>query len=140
MSTKKSTGNDGEEQVVKLIPCPNCGKPLMRLPKDYPLYDLQCTGCLFRVQVKTNNSKPKKEVLGAGYNVLEKVLKVGIVMPPLILNFVWTEANVEKQKILFYPFIPKSHIKVRELKARPGYRMYNYINLDKLPYFVLYEK
>jgi len=77
MSKSKDSGDVGEREVVNLVPCPNCKKKLMQLPPSYPLYDLQCTGCSFRVQVKTNNSKPKKEIFGAGWEVVEKVLKSG---------------------------------------------------------------
>lgn len=141
MSTKKITGDEGENQVIKLVPCPNCGKSLMLLPKDYPLYDLQCTGCFFRVQVKTNLCKPRKSVRGAGWGILEKALKVGVAMPPLILNFVWIENGTRKQKILFYPFIPKANLKIRCLPPpRETYRMYDYVGLDELPHFVLYDE
>jgi len=45
------------------------------LPKNYPLYDVQCTGCLFRAQVKTNNSKPRLAIFGAGWDIISKVMK-----------------------------------------------------------------
>lgn len=63
----KERGNVGEEEIVKLVPCPNCGKKLMKLPKNYPLVDVQCEGCTFRAQVKTVNSSPKKIIFGAGW-------------------------------------------------------------------------
>ena len=48
MSKNKESGDVGELEVVDLIPCPNCKKKLMLLLKNYPLYDVQCTGCSFR--------------------------------------------------------------------------------------------
>ena len=143
MSKNKISGDIGEQEIVDLIPCPNCKKKLMLLPKNYPLYDLQCTGCSFRVQVKTNNSKPKAEIFGAGWEIIDKVLKSGFMMPPLITNFKWNERGIEHQKIIFYPFIPRSHLKKRQLSPtarRANYKMFNYIGLDKLPSFILYEK
>ncbi len=143
MVNNKQSGNFGEEEVIKLVPCPNCSKKLMSLPENYPLYDLQCTGCSFRVQVKTNNSKPKSEIFGAGWEIIDKVLKSGFMMPPLIANFKWKEKEVEHQKIIFYPFIPRMHLKKRQLSPtarRANYKMFNYVGLDKLPQFVLYEK
>lgn len=143
MAKNQVSGEDGEKEIVKLVPCTNCGKPLMQLPKNYPLYDLQCTGCSFRAQVKTNNSKPKSEIFGAGWDIMEKVLKSGFMIPPLIANFKWIEKGVEKHKIIFYPFIPKSNLKKRILPPtarRANYKMFNYIGLDKLPNFVLFEK
>ncbi len=143
MSSNKDSGDFGEQEVVDLVPCPNCGKSLMKLPKNYPLYDLQCTGCSFRAQVKTNNSKPKSEIFGAGWDIMEKVLKSGFMIPPLIANFKWVEKGKEKHKIIFYPFIPKTNLKKRTLPPtarRANYKMFNYIGLDKLPNFVLFEK
>ena len=112
----------------------------MKLPENYPLYDLQCTGCNFRAQVKTNKSSPKKEIFGAGWDIMDKVLKSGFLTPPLIANFKWHTDGQEKQRIIFYPFVPKSHLKKRRLSTRPNYWMFNYIGLDRLPNFVLYEK
>jgi DNA-directed RNA polymerase subunit RPC12/RpoP len=143
MSKNIISGNIGEQEVVDLIPCPNCKKKLMLLPKNYPLYDLQCTGCSFRVQVKTNKSKPKPEIFGAGWDIINKVLKSGFIMPPLIVNFKWKEKEVKRQKIIFYPFIPKSNLKKRQLPPtakRANYKMFNYVGLDKLPSFPLYDR
>ena len=53
MAGNKIAGDFGEQEIVDKMPCPNCGKTLMLLPKNYPLFDLQCTGCSFRAQVKT---------------------------------------------------------------------------------------
>ncbi|MDD3160181.1 MAG: DpnI domain-containing protein [Candidatus ainarchaeum sp.] len=141
--TNQSSGESGEKEIIGLVPCPNCGKSLMQLPKNYPLYDLQCTGCSFRAQVKTNNSKPKNEIFGAGWDIIEKVLKSGFMIPPLIANFKWAEKGIEKQKIIFYPFIPKNHLKKRILPStarRANYKMFNYVGLDELANFVLFEK
>ncbi len=115
----------------------------MQLPPNYPLYDLQCTGCSFRAQVKTNNTKPKDIIFGAGWEIMDKVLKSGFITPPLITNFKWKEKGVEKQKIIFYPFIPKKNLKKRQLSPtarRANYKMFNYVGLLSLPSFVLYEK
>lgn len=139
----KVSGDSGELEVVELVPCPNCGKKLMLLPQSYPLYDVQCTGCSFRAQVKTNNTKPKAEIFGAGWDIIDKVLKAGFVIPPLIANFKWKEKGRERQEIRFYPFVPKIHLKKRQLSPtarRANYRMFNYTGIDKLPHFILYTK
>ena len=143
MKNNKKLGDAGELDVVEKVPCPNCKKPLMILPPNYPLYDLQCTGCSFRVQVKTNRTKPKKEIFGAGWQIVDKVLKSGYLMPPLIANFIWIEGGEERQEIRFYPFIPKKNLKKRKLSPtarRANYEMFNYVGLDKLPFFVMYKK
>lgn len=58
MSVNQKNGKIGEQEVVDLVSCPNCGKKLMLLPDNYPLYDIQCIGCNFRAQIKTTNDKP----------------------------------------------------------------------------------
>lgn len=136
-------GDAGEAEVIKKVKCPNCGRKLMMLPRNYPMVDLQCTGCLFRAQVKTNFCKPKNEVFGAGWDIYQKVKKAGHLMPPLIINFKWQEKGSEKQAIWFYPFVPAANLRRRVLSSkarRAGYRMFNYTGVLKLPHFILYEK
>ena len=144
MAGNKASGDYGEQEVIDLVPCPNCHKKLMLLPTAFPMVDVQCTACNFRAQVKTNNSRPKAEVFGAGWDITEKVLKSGYLMPPLITNFKWVELGEIRQEIRFYPFIPKMNLRKRTLsenhKTRPGYKMFNYIGLDSLPHFILYHK
>lgn len=137
----KQSGDVGEQEVVDLIPCPNCGKKMMLLPPNFPMYDIQCTGCTFRAQVKTNNCKPKNVIFGAGYDIYEKVLKAGYLSPPLIVNFRWKDDNVTHQKIIFYPFVGKSNIKKYRLSPtarRANYLMFRYEKLDKIPSIVLF--
>lgn len=143
MSLNKQSGDSGEKEVIKLVPCPNCGKKLMNLPANYPLYDVQCTGCSFRAQVKTNQSKPKSVVFGAGWQIMDKVLKSGFITPPLFLNFKWEEKESLKQEIRFYPFVPKKNLrkyKLSEKARRANYWMFNYMGMDKLPYFLVFRK
>ena len=138
---KKLAGNTGEKEIIALVPCPNCGKKLMALPPNYPLYDVQCSSCSFRAQVKTNNTKPKSVVFGAGWQIMDKVLKSGFITPPLILNFKWEENKKNKQEIRFYPFVPKKNLnkyKLSKKAKRANYWMFTYVGLDKLPYFILY--
>jgi len=143
MSNNKKHGDDGEQEVVDLVPCPNCGKKLMILPPNYPLYDVQCVGCNFRAQVKTNHTKPKKEIFGAGWDIMEKVLKSGFITPSLITNFKWSDKSGVHQEIRFYPFIPKGNLKKHQLSptaCRANYKMFNYIGLDELSHFIVYKK
>ena len=142
MSGNKQTGTEGEKEVVDMVACPNCQKKLMLLPENYPLYDLQCTGCMFRAQVKTIKSKPKKIFFGAGWEIMEKVLKSGSMVPPLFANFKWSEKNCPKQEIRFYPFIPKAHLRKYQLSPtarRANYKMFHYRNMDCLPFFTVYK-
>ncbi len=143
MFKNKQNGDTGEQEVVEKVPCPNCSKKLMMLPPSYPLYDVQCTGCLFRAQVKTNNSKPKSIIFGAGWDIIEKVMKSGYMVPPLITNFKWKDEEGDHQEIRFYPFVPKINLKMHKLSEtarRANYKMFNYIGIDEIPFFVLYKK
>src|SRR3989344_380544 len=143
MAGNQKAGENGELQVIKLVPCPNCGNKLMKLPLNYPLYDVQCVGCSFRAQVKTNQSAPKDVIFGAGWQIMEKVLKSGFITPPMIANFIWTKNGRKRQEIRFYPFVPKKNLRKYQLSAkarRADYWMFNYVGLDDLPHFMLYQK
>ena len=138
----KIIGDIGEIEVTKKIKCPNCSKKLMLLPNGYPLYDIQCTACNFRVQVKSSNTKPKDVIRGAGWDIIEKVLKSGYLAPPLMVNFKWIEKSVKRQEIRFYPFIKKSNLVKYTANIRSRgrkYRMFNY-NLKNQIYYILFKK
>ncbi len=141
MGNNKISGDLGEKEVVELIPCPNCKKKLMQLPENYPLVDVQCSACYFRAQVKTFDSKPKDTTLGAGWDIMNKVLKSGYMIPPTFFNFKWN--NGDNQEIRFYPFIPKKNLikyKLSPTAKRANYWMFRYKGLDKIPFFKVYEK
>src|SRR3990167_7586272 len=104
MVNNKQSGDAGEQELVNLARCPNCESKLMLLPPSFPLYDIQCTRCLFRAQVKTSGGKPSGTIRGAGWDIYEKVLKAGYLAPPLIVNYHWTDNDSEHHEIRFYPF------------------------------------
>lgn len=138
----KVLGDTGEIEVIDLVSCPNCSEKMMLLPNSFPLYDIQCTACNFRAQIKTNNTKPHTIIRGAGWDIMEKVLKSGFLVPSLIVNFKWKEGKKERQEIRFYPFIKKRNLikYVANIKSRNRtYPMFNY-DLKDLVYFVLFQK
>lgn len=140
--SNKITGDKGEVEVVKLVACPNCGRKLMLLPNSYPLFDVQCTACYFRAQVKSSNSKPSEIIRGAGWDIIYKVMKAGSLVPPLITNNKWIEKGKTRQEIRFYPFIRKSNLNkyTANIVSRDRvYKMFNY-NLRGVKYDVLYSK
>ncbi len=143
MNTNMDSGKLGENEIINLVACPNCNKELMLLPPNYPLYDIHCSGCSFRAQVKTNQCKPKNVVFGAGWDVIDKVLKSGFIVPPLFVNFKWREANEENQVIYFFPFVPKNYLQKYELSKRSqnaGSKRFNYVGLLGLPHFISFRK
>lgn len=131
-------GDNGEKFIRDNIKCPNCGRKLELLPKNYPLYDIQCTACNFRAQIKTSTLASEDIVHGAGWDIMEKVLKAGLQVPQLILNLV----NKKGHKVYFFPFIPKRYLKKYQLSKtarRANYKMFNYVHLSELPRFVLFD-
>lgn len=115
----------------------------MLLPPSFPLYDVQCTGCSFRAQVKTSLNKPRPVVFGAGWQIMNKVLKAGYMTPPLFLNFKWKEKGKARQEVRFYPFVPKknlSNYRLSPTARRANYEMFTYSGMDSLPYFVMFTK
>jgi len=141
MTNNKKSGDLGEKEVVELVPCPNCKQKLMSLPQNYPLVDIQCSACYFRAQVKAINSKPKDISFGAGWEIMNKVLKSGYMVPQTFFNFKWNKGK--SQEIRFYPFIPRINLRNYQLSPtarRANYKMFHYIGLTKLPYFILYKK
>ncbi len=140
--SNKDAGDLGEKEVVDLVLCPNCNKKLMLLPRNFPMYDVQCTGCTFRAQVKTNNCKPRNIIFGSGYDIYNKVLKAGYLSPSLIALFRWNTKNGLCREIRFYPFIAKGNIQKytpKETAKRKNYKMFLYAKLDKIPFMVLHQ-
>ena len=142
MRTKKQqVGDAGEDEIAKDAPCPNCGHRLVKFSKkNYPLYDLQCESCFFRVQVKTSGSSPKNSVPGAGWDIISKVLKAGFLAPPLIVNFKGKKGKLAQSEILFFPFVTKEYMDQYELgknHRQAGYKMFTYGRLKQLPHFRL---
>jgi hypothetical protein len=142
--TKKQIGDRGEDEIVELIPCPNCTSRLMKLPQSYPLYDLLCSSCTFRVQVKTSSSNPTNTfvIRSGGWKILEHWLKAGQPMPQLIVNFHWVDKKTqeEKREVRFYPFIWRKNVKPRIANIKSQNRkheMYDF-NLRGLVYYILY--
>lgn len=143
MKGSKHSGDTGELEVVNLAACPNCGSKLILLPPGFPLFDIQCTRCLFRAQIKTSNHKPTGTIRGAGWDIYEKVLKAGNLAPPLIVNYHWDDKEGEHHEIRFYPFIPKDNVQKYILSAtarRANYRMFNYVGLKAIPFLILFPK
>lgn len=143
MTENKAFGHNGAKDVVAKMLCPYCGNRLILLPPDFPLYDIQCSACTFRAQVKTNNGKPRNQIYGAGWDIMDKHTRSGYMIPPLIANFAWREGMAGRQKIIFYPFIPKSSLKKYTRspnKYRGEYDMFNYRGLERLPQVVVFER
>ncbi len=138
MGKNHITGSEGEKEVIEKVKCPNCKGALMLFPTSQPLFDVFCKHCSFKAQVKTSTSKPNGKILGATADVMNYYMKAGQVIPPLIVNYKWSGG----QEIRFYPFIPRENLKFRRLPPaaiRANLKMFDYINLNSLPYLVLHS-
>lgn len=134
MTLKQDSGELGEKEVCELTKCPNCGGKLFQLAKNNPLYDVACSRCLFRVQVKTvGKNFDGKRIRGAGWSVMDKAQKAGMVIPPVILN--------TKDEIRFYPYIPKSSLikRIAIINKTRRHPMFDY-DIRDLKYYVLVKK
>ncbi len=140
----KKNGYWAEYDVLDLIPCPNCGRKLKLLPQNNPLFDVQCCTCYFRAQVKgASNLKPhQNEIFGATWEIMNKVLKAGNSVPPLLVNYKWLQNGQQHQTISFYPFIPKANLRRYTISPgaqSAGSKRFNYIGMKELPHFELYK-
>ena len=137
----KNVGRTGEMEVVNLINCPNCDHRLFLLPPGYPIWDIQCSACLWRAQVKSQTSKPTDRVRGAGWDIMSAALKKGDSVPPLITNFKWTKNGIAKREIRLYPFIKRNCLKPRMANIKSVnrlHRMFDY-NLKDTKHYVLFS-
>lgn len=138
---KKTIGDLGELFVVKSAACPSCGRNLVQLPEGYPLFDLQCSACIFRCQVKATSKRPKNQILGAGWDIFEAVLKTGQPVPPLIYVADVGEQKADATSARFFPFIPRKNLIVRHPfpsgHPRSHYRQFTYVKMNEVPSFFL---
>lgn len=141
---KKIIGDLGEEFVASRAPCPACGKSLTALPEGYPLFDLQCSACTFRCQVKATGKKPQNRIPGAGWAIFNAALRAGQQVPPLIYVANVGSTDGTPPSVRFFPFIPRSHLEKRQPFAdghkRATYLQFTYTKMDRLPSFVLNAK
>jgi hypothetical protein len=142
----KDHGDRAEAYVVARIRCPNCKARLFRLPQSFPMYDVQCSKCLFRAQVKSASCKPKSQIFGGGWSMMEKNLRTGHFVPPLIVTFRWRSSKgATRHVVMFFPFLTRENLRKRTRSdngSHPGYKEFNYVNLlrDDVPRRVLQGK
>jgi hypothetical protein len=138
MSKRKDSGEEAENAVIELTKCPNCNRKLQKLPTNTPLVDVRCEFCQFRAQVKSHKGNPdgKISVQGGGWEVLNKTHKAGYAISPIIVVF----KGENEPEIRFYPFILPRNLgnpyELGKTHRQAGYKMFNYVGLDTLPYFI----
>lgn len=138
-----SSGAEAEAFVVERIACPSCGSALRPLPSGYPLYDVECTRCLLRAQVKRILAAPRDRIRGATWDVMSHHFKTGHLIPPMFACFGWPSGAPEPLTVWFFLLIPTANVKMRVLSDRhqtqPGRRMAEYVGMKSVPHFVVFE-
>ena len=138
-----SLGEQAEAFVVASISCPSCGKELQMLPRGYPLFDVQCSRCLFRAQVKRVQEKPRSRLRGGSWNVVNLYLRTGHLLPPMFVCFAWPRTSPVPGVVYFFPFVPRTSVVKRVLSERhltdAGRAMVEYQGMLDLPYGIVYE-
>jgi hypothetical protein len=143
VATNAAGGAEAERFVVERIVCPSCQRALRTLPPGYPLYDVKCTHCLLRAQVKRVLASPRDRIRGASWDVISHHVKTGHPIPPLFACFGWRRDESEPGEVWFFPFIPVRNIQMRTLSERhqtPGRRMTEYVEMRTLPHMVVFER
>jgi len=141
MISSAARGVEAEAFVVARIPCPSCGHALRAMAPGYPLYDVECTRCLLRAQVKRILAGPRDRIRGASWDVIAHHFKTGHLVPPMFACWGWPTGTPEPSEVWFFPLIPTSHLKMRVLSERhktPGRRMAEYVDMRGVPHFVVF--
>jgi hypothetical protein len=129
--------------VVAHALCPYCGKTLACLPTATPVYDVACTRCEFRAQVKSVETPPRPRIRGASARPLAGLRLAGKLSPPIIVVWGWNGVERTAQSITLFPLVPWANIRERVLplkhKTEAGRLMVDYHNLASLPQISLYE-
>lgn len=142
VASQSVSGAEAERFVVDRIPCPSCSSALRALPAGYPLYDVECTRCLLRAQVKRILARPRDRIRGATWDVMSHHFKTGHLIPPMFACFGWPAGRPEPHVVWFFPLIPTRNLKMRVLSERhqtqAGRRMAEYVDMRSLPRFVVF--
>lgn len=140
-SGRTSLGDEAESFVAERVPCPSCGSPLRQLPPGYPLFDLQCSACLFRAQVKRVQEKPRSRLRGGSWNVVNTYLRTGQLLPPMFVCFGWPRSRSEPESVYFFPLVPARNVAKRVLSERhktdAGRAMAEYRDMLSLPHQII---
>jgi hypothetical protein len=139
--SKAVSGSEAEKFIVDHVHCPSCESNLVLLPAGYPLYDVACTRCLLRAQVKRVLTKPRDRIRGASWDVMSHHIRTGHLVPPMFACFGWPGTASEPSTIWFFPFIPASNVTKRVLSERhqtPGRRMTEYVAMRTVPHFIVF--
>jgi|ERR1039458_3979989 hypothetical protein len=136
------SGERAVEFVLAQVKCPYCGKTLIDLPRATPVYDVACSRCEFRAQVKSVETRKRSRIRGASARPLAGLRLAGKLSPPLSVVWEWDGTVRSAAEISLFPLVPWSHLHERAPPANhammPGRLMVDYHDLQLLPHFELY--
>lgn len=133
-------GEEAERFIAERVPCPSCGGALHELARGYPLFDVQCSRCLFRAQVKRVQESPRNRLRGGSWSVVNTYLRTGQLLPPMFVRFDWPRTEREPGTVYFFPLVPAKNVSKRVLSAShktdAGRAMVEYRDMLSLPHTV----
>ena len=107
------------------------------------MFDLQCTACLFRAQVKRVQEKPRSRLRGGSWNVVSLYLRTGQLLPPMFVCFGWPRLQPAPAAIYFFPLVPAKNVVKRVLSERhktdAGRSMAEYRDMLSLPHQIVFD-
>ena len=113
---------------------------MQQLAPGYPLFDVQCSRCLFRAQVKRVQERPRNRLRGGSWNVVNTYLRTGQLLPPMFVCFDWPRSELEPGSVYFFPLVPARNVSKRVLseahKTDAGRAMVEYREMLSLPHTV----
>lgn len=136
------SGERAVQFVLAEVSCPYCTKALMDLPRATPVYDVACSRCEFRAQVKSVETRKRSRIRGASARPLAGLRLAGKLSPPLIVVWQWDGEQRSADEVSLFPLVPWSHVRERVLPANhatmAGRLMVDYHDLVRLPHFTLF--
>jgi hypothetical protein len=140
--SNSESGERAVQFVLANVRCPYCEKALMDLPRATPVYDVACSRCEFRAQVKSVETSIRSRIRGASARPLVGLRLAGKLSPPLIVVWRWDGERRTADEVSLFPLVPWSHVRERVLPANhatmAGRLMVDYHDLGRLPKIPLY--
>lgn len=129
--------------VLNFVPCPNCKSRLEAKPVDGEWKNVFCTSCAFACRFITVHQDPNI----SKFNILPKDLKTLLtektLLPPLIIDYKWSDGEIEWEKVFFFPFISSKFLEEQQqlpISLLPDQETSVLYQIDDLPNMTLYEQ
>ena len=101
--------------ILNFLPCPSCNCKLQPNPELHWWNNVSCTWCDFACRFVVVPHTPADTVLSIRKKELEDILVLQKMLPPLMLHYKWESSGLQKERIVFWPYIPYRFMKERHL-------------------------